>query len=54
MIGKMASFFVEVDSADARPWDRCESGTLIGLCLRVDRFFWDLPMTAMMIVKAER
>lgn len=44
MIGKMASFFVEASAAEASPFGRCESGTRTGLCLRIDRFFCDLPM----------
>ena len=43
-MGKMASVLAEVDEAEARPFGRCESGTRIGLCLRIDFFFCDFPM----------
>jgi len=44
MIGKI-SFDLEDDcDADASPFGRCESGTRIGLCLRMIFFFCDLPM----------
>ena len=39
------SFDLEEDwDADASPLGRCESGTRMGLCLRITFFFWDLPM----------
>lgn len=46
MIGRRDSFFaVEVDAdAEARPCCRCESGTRIGLCRRIARFFCVLPI----------
>lgn len=46
MTGRTASFFaVEVDAdAEVRPCCRCESGTLIGLCRRIARFFCVLPI----------
>jgi hypothetical protein len=46
MTGRTASFFaVEVDAdAEARPCCRCESGTRIGLCRRIARFFCVLPI----------
>jgi hypothetical protein len=43
-IGRI-SFDLEDDSdAEARPFGRWESGTRIGLCLRITFFFCDLPM----------
>ena len=46
MTGRTASFFaVEVDAdAEVSPCCRCESGTLIGLCRRIARFFCVLPI----------
>lgn len=44
MIGRIASFLEEEADAEANPFGRWESGTRIGLCLRILRFFWDLPM----------
>jgi len=45
MIGNTASFFGEDEAADSRPLGRCESGTRIGLCRRIDRFFCDFPIS---------
>lgn len=45
MIGNTASFFGEDEAADSRPFGRCESGTRMGLCRRIDRFFCDLPIS---------
>jgi len=45
MMGITASFFGEVEATDARPFGRCESGTRMGLCRRIDRFFCDLPIS---------
>lgn len=44
MIGKIASFFEDDEAADARPFGRWESGTRMGLCRRIARFFCDLPI----------
>lgn len=44
MIGKTASFLVEVAAADANPLGICESGTRTGLCRLMARFFCDLPI----------
>lgn len=46
MTGRTASFFaVEVDAdAEVRPCCKCESGTRIGLCRRIARFFCVLPI----------
>lgn len=44
MMGKIASFFEEDEAADARPFGKCESGTRIGLCRRIARFFCDFPI----------
>lgn len=44
MMGKIASFLEEDEAADARPFGRCESGTRIGLCLRMAFFFCDFPI----------
>ena len=44
MIGRMASFLDDEADADASPCDKCESGTRIGLCRRIARFFCDFPM----------
>ena len=44
-MGRIASCFDEDEEADARPFGRCESGTRIGLCRRIERFFCDFPMT---------
>jgi len=43
----MASVFDELEDADARPLGRWESGTRIGLCLLIARFFCDLPMVGL-------
>ena len=39
MMGKTASVLLEEDEAAARPFGRCESGTRMGLCRRIERFF---------------
>lgn len=44
MIGSTASVLLDEDDAAARPFGMCESGTRMGLCRRMDRFFCDLPM----------
>ena len=44
MMGKIASVLVEDEDAEARPFSKCESGTLTGLCRRINRFFCDLPI----------
>ena len=44
MIGKIAFVLEDDDSADARPFGKCESGTRMGLCRRIARFFCDLPI----------
>jgi hypothetical protein len=45
MIGKIASFFEDDEAADARPLGKCESGTRMGLCRRIARFFCDFPIS---------
>lgn len=45
MIGNTASFLGEDEAADSRPLGRCESGTRMGLCRRMDRFFCDFPIS---------
>jgi hypothetical protein len=44
MMGSTASVLLDEDDAAARPFGMCESGTRMGLCRRIDRFFCDLPM----------
>jgi len=44
MMGSTASVLLDEDEAAARPFGMCESGTRMGLCRRMDRFFCDLPM----------
>lgn len=44
MMGSTASVLLDEEDAAARPLGRCESGTRIGLCRRMARFFCDLPM----------
>jgi hypothetical protein len=39
MMGSTASVLLEEEEAAARPFGRCESGTRMGLCRRMDRFF---------------
>ena len=43
-MGKMASLFDDDEVADARPLGKCESGTRIGLCRLMARFFCALPI----------
>ena len=47
MIGGTASALSDVDDAAESPLGRCESGTLIGLCLRMAFFFCALPIGIM-------
>ena len=44
MMGSTASVLLDEDDAAARPFGMCESGTRMGLCRRIVRFFCDLPM----------
>jgi hypothetical protein len=39
MMGNTASVLLDEDEAESRPCGRCESGTRMGLCRRIDRFF---------------
>ena len=39
MMGSTASVLLDEEEAAARPFGRCESGTRMGLCRRMDRFF---------------
>jgi hypothetical protein len=43
-MGRTASVLVEEEEAADSPFGMWESGTRIGLCLRIDFFFCDLPM----------
>ena len=44
IIGKIASLLDDDEAADARPFGKCESGTRIGLCRLMARFFCALPI----------
>jgi hypothetical protein len=54
MIGNTASFFGEDEAADSRPLGRCESGTRMGLCRRIDRFFCDFPIPSILEIEYRR